>query len=201
MFNNGWKLWSVQFLSTGNKRFFKKSSKGWKQDTEIKTDWRTQLGTASTSTQQPLFFFWRSKRKWESKFTYCHHHNLLLERSLHSPFSYHSRFCFIMLFFHKEEVGLCTTICHSPWQSLTIQAEGSEIVKNTFSVLSALPVRLLKGVLTECTKGLISLSLSLSFLAVTDADLLQENFFFLFHLFLFFSLFPWRPLADLTGYQ
>lgn len=96
-----------------------------------------------------------------------------------------------MLFLHKQEVGLCSAICHLPWQSLTIEAEGSEIVKNTFSVLSALPVRLLKGVLTECTKGLISLSLFLSlFLAVTDADLVQEGFFFSFSPYSFFSSSP-----------
>lgn len=80
-----------------------------------------------------------------------------------------------MLFLHKQEVGLCSAFSHLPWQSFTIQAEGSEIVKNTFSVLSDLPVRLLKGVLTKCTKGLISLSLF--FFAVTDADLVQEDFF------------------------
>lgn len=97
-----------------------------------------------------------------------------------------------MLFLHKDEVQLCSAICHLPWQNLTIQAEGSEIVKNTFSVLSALPVRLLKGVLTECTKGLISLSLSLYlfFFGSHRCRLIARGFFFFFTLSFFFFPLP-----------
>lgn len=168
----------------------RKSNKGWEQDTEIKTPWRTRLSTAGTITKKHCYFG-RSKRQEETKFTYCLFTNLLLQMSLCPPSSCLERFYFIMLFLHKQEVGLCSAFCHLPWQSLTIQAEGSEIVKNTFSVLSALPVRLLKGVLTKCTKRSDFSLLFFLFFGSHGCRLIARGFFFRFHLILLF--FPSSP--------